>query len=78
MSNGGYFQSEKGLEARKQEMAKVNESFDQAIDNVMDPGKDAREQRMMEENPLFGAGIRGLERLKWDLGHITIPQEMRG
>lgn len=32
----------------------------------MDPGKSEREQRMMEANPLFSAGMRGLDRLRWD------------
>lgn len=33
----------------------------------MDPGKNEREERAMRANPLFAAGISGLERLRWDL-----------
>lgn len=32
----------------------------------MDPGKSQREQAALEANPLFAAGIAGLDRLKWD------------
>lgn len=66
MSNGGYLQSDKGIEARKAEIDHINQRFQEAIDNVMDPGKAEREQRALEENPLFAAGIRGLDRLRWD------------
>lgn len=68
-SNGGYLQSEKGLDALKQEIAQINEKFDEVIEHIMDPGKAEREQRELEENELFAAGMRGLDRLKWDMGH---------
>lgn len=39
----------------------------------MDPGRAEREQRKLEDNPVFAAGIRGLERLKWDSGLGSKP-----
>lgn len=68
LSNGGYLQSTKGLEARKAEIRQINQHYDDVIDEIMDPGRAEREQRRLEDNPVFAAGIRGLERLKWDSG----------
>lgn len=67
LSNGGYFQSDKAMAARKDEIERLNEHFDNALDAIMDPGKAAREAEELANNPLFAAGSRGLERLKWDL-----------
>lgn len=67
LSNGGYLQTKEGLDARKNEIEALNDHFNQAIELVMDPGREEREERAMRENPLFAAGIQGLERLKWDL-----------
>lgn len=48
-------------------MRTINDQFDQAIEKIMDPFKSQREEAAMRANPLFAAGIRGLDRLKWDL-----------
>ncbi|MBA2725194.1 MAG: hypothetical protein H0U53_04320 [Actinobacteria bacterium] len=67
LSNGGYFQSKEGLDARRTEIEEVNRHYDEVIDEIRDPGKAEREERAVQDNPLFAAGIRGLDRLKWDL-----------
>jgi hypothetical protein len=67
LSNGGFFQIKDGLDIRKNELERINRTFQEAIERVRDPGKEEREQRALESNPLFSAGIRGLERLKWDM-----------
>lgn len=66
LSNGGYLQSPEGIKVRSDEIEKINQHFDEIIEEIQDPGKAEREQRAIEENPLFSAGIRGLDRLKWD------------
>lgn len=66
VSNGGYLQSEQGLNARKETIESINSQFNKMINNIQDPGKNEREDRALRENPLFAAGIRGLDRLKWD------------
>lgn len=76
LSNGGYLQSKEGLEARRQEIERLNGYFDEVIQEIQDPGKAEREQRELEANPLFSAGIRGLDRLKWD--YIGSQQSSEG
>lgn len=71
-------QSKEGLEARTQEIERLNGYFDEVIEEIQDPGKAEREQRKLEANPLFSAGIRGLERLKWDyIGAQQKAEELR-
>lgn len=45
----------------------TNSRFDEAIDAVRDPGRHERQMKAMREDPLMAAGIRGLDRLKWNL-----------
>lgn len=66
LSNGGYLQTEEGISARRDEIERLNAHFDSVIEHIQDPGKAEREQRELEENPLFAAGMRGLDRLKWE------------
>lgn len=75
LSNGGYLQSTKGLEARKTEIKQINQHYDDVVDEIMDPGRAEREQRQLEDNPVFAAGMRGLERLKWDSGFGGAAQQ---
>lgn len=76
LSNGGYLQGDKTMEARRTELDQINEHYDKAVMKVMDPWRAYREQREFEENPLFAAGMRGLDRLKWDLqaGQVAAAQ----
>lgn len=48
-------------------MEGINQHFDEAIDAIMDPGKHEREMEKIRKDPLMSAGIRGFERLKWNL-----------
>lgn len=66
LSNSAFLESNEGLRARTQEIDQINAHFEEIIGEILDPGKAEREQRQLEENPLFSAGIRGLERLKWE------------
>jgi hypothetical protein len=66
------------MQVRQQEIERTNSHFDQIIENIQDPGKVEREQQALEENPLFSAGIRGLDRLKWDyLGAQQVAADLR-
>jgi uncharacterized protein YicC (UPF0701 family) len=80
ISNGAYLQSKEGLQARKQEIEALNEEFDKLIDKILDPFKEKREQEELMANPLFAAGIRGFEKLKWDIrsGALIIPPAAPG
>lgn len=67
MANGGYFELKDGAQLQKDTIQQLNDHFDQAVDAILDPNKAEREQQELEDNPLFAAGMRGLERLKWDI-----------
>lgn len=70
MANAGYFNSKDAMQARKDEIEKLNEHFEDAIAKVDDPDKERREQEAFEQNPLFAAGLRGLDRLRWEFGGV--------
>lgn len=63
------------MAARKQEIEKLNEDYDKEIDRILDPGREKREEEALMADPLMAAGIRGFERLKWDIrsGALVIP-----
>lgn len=66
------------MNARKVEIERVNDHFNKTVAQIMDPGKEEREQRMLEENPLFAAGMRGLDNLKWEFeGQRQVAEIMR-
>lgn len=74
MSNGTYLKSKEGLEARRQLIEGINDNYDEVIQNILDPQPEIN----LEDNPLFAAGIRGLERFKWDyLGAQEVAAELQ-
>jgi hypothetical protein len=46
---------------------KINQRFDSAIDAIRDPHKNERQMEKMKKDPLMSAGMRGFDRLKWDI-----------
>lgn len=66
MSNGGYFQIEKGPEIRKQEIQEVNDHYDEVIKRIINPNYQG-EQVSEKMQAILDAGARGLDRLKWDM-----------
>lgn len=48
-------------------VAAINKDFDDARHRITDPGYEERAERQMMANPLFAAGIRNFERMKWDM-----------
>lgn len=76
-ANSAYLKTDKALEVRVESIAALNQHFDEAVEHVRDPGKKEREDRAFRENPLFAAGMRGLDRLKWDLGgNVEMQQQL--
>lgn len=71
MSNGGYLQSDEGSKARQQEIQQLEDHFDEILDQIFNPqpGVD------LADNPFMQAGEREVERLKWDLGFKSLPDE---
>lgn len=45
----------------------INKDFDAAMREITDPGYEERKEREMMANPLFAAGVRNFERMRWDL-----------
>jgi hypothetical protein len=78
MANGGFLQAgQEGLNYRKTEIERINNHFDKAVAFIMDPGKEEREQAMLEANPLFAAGIRAMDNLRWEFeGQRQIARQL--
>ena len=76
-SNGGFLQTDEGIAAVKNLIEEVNAHADDLIDYIIDPERREREEREFRENPLFAAGTRGLERLKWEFeGEARVRAEL--
>jgi DNA-binding ferritin-like protein len=75
LSNGGYLQSEQGVQGRKTEIEELNEHYDNLIESIRDPFKAEREREELMANPLMAAGMRGLDRLRWEMGNTAQTQE---
>jgi DNA-binding ferritin-like protein len=75
LSNGGYLQSKEGPEARKSEIEGLNQHYDGLIDQIRDPFKAERERAELMADPLMAAGMRGLEKLKWEMGNTSQTQD---
>ncbi len=73
MSNGVYLESKEGIEARGKILAEIEEQFDNAVDRAL--GVEVEEDNL-EDNPMFAAGLRGLERLKWEYGWKKGEQQL--
>lgn len=66
MSNSAYLESKEGVELRREEIEVIEEHFAEMIAFVRDPEPEPEER--LEDNPLFAAGMRGLDKLKWEYG----------
>lgn len=66
-SNSVYLESKEGIELLNNKIKDISEHFKNTIDEVMDPGRTERKLKAMREDPLIAAGIRGFDRLKWQL-----------
>ncbi len=67
LSNSALYESTEGQDLQKKMVQGINERFDEAIMTVRDPGRHNRQMRALRADPLMAAGIRGLEKLKWDI-----------
>lgn len=77
LSNGGYFQSDKGLKARTDELKRIQEYFDKACDEVRDPGKLAREDEAFRNNPFFAKALNAMDKLRWDYENARSESMMK-
>lgn len=63
-SNGGYLQGgEEGAKLRKKELEHIQQEFEEARDNILNPYREVD----LEANPMYAAGMRQLDKLKWDI-----------
>lgn len=74
LSNGGYLQAAEGPKIRQEEIAELNYQYDEIIDEIMNPGRAEAEDEEFRNNPLFAAGIRALDRAKWEFGGAAAAQ----
>lgn len=68
LSNSAYLKGDQAFEGRKQEIEALNQHYDQLIESVRDPFKAEREYEELMSDPVMAAGIRGFERLRWEMG----------
>jgi len=76
-ANSAYNETKEGLEGRRREIEEINRHFNQMIETVMDPDKHERQMRKIKNDPLLSAGVRGLDRLRWNM-HEGIDVFARG
>ncbi len=67
LSNSAYTEAEDSTKIIEDMVAAINKDFDVAVREIVDPGYEDRKEREMLSNPLFAAGIRSFERMRWDL-----------
>lgn len=60
-------ESNEGIELKRREIEEINGFYTSEIDKIMDPGKHDRKMEEIKSNPLLAVGLRGFERLKWQL-----------
>lgn len=76
LTNSAYVESDEGISARKKLIDELNDHFDKAVDAILDPHKSEREDAALRANPLFAAGMRGLEKLKWDMHNAALKKSL--
>lgn len=63
LSNAAYLQGgDEGLKGRNEEIEAITEAFNEVVDNILDPQPEID----LSENEFFAAGLRGLEKTKWE------------
>lgn len=66
-ANGVYLESKEGVAALNEKIRDINSHFDSTIQTIMDPRKTERDMEKIRQDPLMSAGLRGFDRLKWQL-----------
>jgi hypothetical protein len=66
-ANSVYLESKEGIELLNARIRDINSRFDGEIQKVKDPKKPERDMEKIRKNPLMAAGLRGFERLKWQM-----------
>lgn len=66
-ANSVYLESKEGVAALNEKIRDINSHFDSTIQTIMDPRKTERDMEKIRQDPLMSAGLRGFDRLKWQL-----------
>jgi hypothetical protein len=60
-------ESEEGVTLSNRKIDEINRHYDSAIERIMDPDRHARRLKKLEESPLFAAGKRAFDRMRWQM-----------
>lgn len=75
MANAAYFKGGKeSLRARDEEIAELNEKYDETIQSIVDPQPDVD----LRDIPVMAAGLRALENARWEFEAQRDVQAMVG
>lgn len=64
-------QDKDGINARTAEIKELEDQFDEMLESIFNPWSEVD----LSQNAFMQAGERELDKLKWDMGYYTTPQE---
>lgn len=69
VSNSAYLESKGNQEIRLREIQDLNDHYENVIDGILDPQPEVD----LMDDPLMAAGVRGLDKLRWEMAASAPP-----